>query len=147
MADAYEFFYEHAGWSYDPKSETKKQGRQRCAAGLARAEAWARSSGTFYNWERDYETNGETEWQCSMFKHLSTPGTDPELVGHLGGIDLGTESPVDYRPGHRCTYARVVEAELALEAMTLRPAKTYEPTVPKVTDTQKWPGNDPAWKP
>ena len=32
------FFYENAGYSYDPKTETPEQGRIRCARDLADAE-------------------------------------------------------------------------------------------------------------
>lgn len=39
-----EFFHEHAGWSYDPKTETPEQGRQRCAEALAKADAALRSA-------------------------------------------------------------------------------------------------------
>ena len=39
-----EFFHEHAGWSYDPETETAEQGRSRCAAELAKADAALRAA-------------------------------------------------------------------------------------------------------
>ena len=33
-----EFFFTHAGYSYDPKTETPEQGRAKCAQRLAEAE-------------------------------------------------------------------------------------------------------------
>ena len=34
MTKQEQFFYDHAGWSYDPKTETPEQGRERCAKDL-----------------------------------------------------------------------------------------------------------------
>jgi hypothetical protein len=35
--NATRFFYAHAGWAYNPATETKQQGRWRCARELAHA--------------------------------------------------------------------------------------------------------------
>ena len=48
-----DFFYEHAGYSYDPKCETQNQGRRRCARGLAKAEAKASKLGFTFEWDYD----------------------------------------------------------------------------------------------
>lgn len=107
------FFYKHAGWNHDPKTETDDQGRKRCAAGLAQAEAHARYEGWRYSWQ--HETDGEDRsginhdgplWLCILYDN------DGEVMDSLGNIDLGAT-------GHPCTepHGRVCEAELALEHM------------------------------
>lgn len=106
------FFYEHAGYGYDPKTETPEQGRQRGAEELAKAEAWARENGYRFEWEHDgYADRSGIEhdgplWVCLM---LDAGG---DVQDALGGIDLGENGT----PG-RVAGARVIEAELALEAM------------------------------
>src|SRR5437868_9324767 len=47
------FFYQNAGYSYDPKTETADKGRIRCAVELARAEKYARNLGWEFEWEWD----------------------------------------------------------------------------------------------
>ena len=47
------FFYEHAGYSYNPQTETAEQGRIRCAISLALAEEQARNLGYEFEWEYD----------------------------------------------------------------------------------------------
>ena len=39
MMNAQQFFYDHAGFSYNPATETRDQGKIRSASDLARAEA------------------------------------------------------------------------------------------------------------
>jgi len=34
----YNFFLKHAGYSYNPQTETKEQGRRRCAKALVQAK-------------------------------------------------------------------------------------------------------------
>jgi hypothetical protein len=105
---------EHAGWSYTPGRETKRQGRARGARSLAQAEAHARDAGWFYRWEIDPDStskdfNDEKPawqlWQCALFS------ADHRTLGSLCGIDFGR----DGEPWGQ-SYKRVVEAELAQEA-------------------------------
>lgn len=109
--DPVSFFREHAGWSHDPKVETSAQGRQRCALQLAEAEAWARDVGMRFEWqeEPDADRSGihhsSPLWSCCA--HI-----DGAIVGSLGGIDLGA-----FGTPYTHAYARVIEAELAQEAM------------------------------
>ncbi len=116
----YAFFLKWAGFSYDPKTETKEQGRRRCARLLATAEKAAREAGVSFKWEIDplitsadwlksYEDGGKYRapwetWVCSMYDEAG------DLRASLGGIDFG-------RGGnpYESTYRRVVEAELATE--------------------------------
>ena len=106
---AVRFFEEHAGSSYTPGKETKAQGRRRGAEALARAEQYALDHDWKVEWEFDSdeyqlgraETEMPNEVLCAVLK---TP--DGEVLGSLGGIGDPTRE-----------YARVVEAELALEAI------------------------------
>lgn len=47
-----QFFYDHAGYGYNPATETAEQGRENTARGLARAELYAR--------EHDWQLIGGT---------------------------------------------------------------------------------------
>jgi len=106
-----QFFYEQAGWSYDPKTETSEQGRRRCAELLANVERHARSSGIRYEWELDDITSEDFSderpfyklWVCIAYKH-------GEVIASLCGIDFGRNKKPHGEP-----YKRVVEAELAFE--------------------------------
>ena len=110
-----QFFYDHADYSYAPHTETPEQGRIRCAVDLAAAELWASQSGIAFEWNYDGCTNREwtdegdeyDTWECQ-----ARDVANDALLGYIGCIDLGPDS-------HPCrdNYARVVEAELALEAM------------------------------
>lgn len=102
---AVEFFREHAGLSYRPAVETPEQGRERGARELARAERWAKDQGIRFAWADDYhdERPDYTPQTCEYVVALDEDGNN--LTG-LGCID---DADDDYR--------RVIEAELALEAM------------------------------
>lgn len=104
------FFLEHAGFSYDPKTETPEHGRQRCAEMLADAEANASAIGYSFEWGKDGMTSAEwtddeptTEtWLCMMRDNGGN------IVEVLCGIDFVSGEPWGN------PYRRVVEAELAL---------------------------------
>ncbi len=109
-----QFFYEHAGYSYDPTSETRTQGRRRCARRLARAEAKASQLGFTFEW--DYDGMDSSQWTDE--RDPATPtwqclcrNAAGEVVSSLCGIDF-----TDGKPWGD-PYQRVVEAELALEAI------------------------------
>lgn len=103
------FFAEHAGYSYDPATETPKQGRLRCAAELASAAMRAFEDGCSFEWSVDpdgaryYDGESATEWACVM------RNSSGAVCGSLSGIGLGESDPWSD------PYRRVVEAELALE--------------------------------
>lgn len=103
LTNAEEFFYNHAGFSYDPISETREEGRVRCAKRLAAAEQWAKDENVSYEWLENTHDDG----------FLGSPETCEVLIAThhnheaiLGGIDDATD---DIR--------RVVEAELALQLL------------------------------
>ena len=105
------FFYDRAGYSYDPKTETEWEGNLRCATLLANAEARAQRDGLRFEWKHDPDADHtgldhtDPLWLCTVYD------MDGTFRGFLmGNIDLG----LDGTPG-RVAYARVVEAELASE--------------------------------
>jgi hypothetical protein len=109
-----EFFHEHAGYSYDPKTETEAEGRERCARELAKAESFAESVGWSCEWEIDDIDSSEFDdspepWALWRARLVDRNG---ETLDSLGGVDFGRD-----REPWGDAYARVVFAELASEAM------------------------------
>lgn len=111
-----EFFYEHAGYAYDPKTETPEQGRRRMARELARAEQWAWDNDYDFVWEDEPEdwrmfledTEIDSE-EVSGIYVLTMVDSNDEVVQALGGIVEGDDAELN-RIGRR-----VFEAELAAE--------------------------------
>lgn len=102
------FFYKHVGYSYDPKTETKRQGRIRYAKDYARAEAYAKAAGWRVHWEDEQEPwDGDTPEPDYLFCGLlyNAEGDILASLGMIGVDDLNDP------------YLRVVAAELALEAI------------------------------
>jgi hypothetical protein len=107
------FFYENAGYSYDPKTQTPEQGRIACAKALAEAEAVGKRLEYSFEWDwdecpdlsfmSDEEREQEHEVLCCR---IVDPETARYSLASLCGI-------VD--PDHN--YRRVIEAELASEAI------------------------------
>lgn len=139
--NSYQFFLKHAGYSWDPKTQTPMQGRIQCARRLAAAERKARDAGISYQWElnplessaewcEDNEDGGRncnpySTWVCRAIGYCGSPDDtetcedreykcceNPRIVASLGGIDFGRDGEPWGNP-----YRRVVEAELALEAL------------------------------
>lgn len=110
------FFFHNAGFAYDPKTETKLQGRWRCARELAAAEARANVEGITFRWAYDAEPCngcdcGSDDCACATGAEHETLGCIAETEQHkhlasLWGICGATNA-----------YRRVVEAELAAEAL------------------------------
>jgi hypothetical protein len=118
---AVKFFYTHAGFSYDPNKETKRQGKMRCARALARAEAYAYKHDWNYQWGEDSCIGGDCG-EIETCEHPCCQGTEHECLWcsladangkHLASLGSICEPSAEYK--------RVVKAELALEAM---PAST-----------------------
>ena len=112
--NAEEFFYEFAGVSYHPATETPEQGRKNGAVALATAEASASRLGYSFHWDLDEldstewsdESPAWSQWQC-LARNLSG-----EVIGSLGCVDFGRNGDPWSDP-----YRRVVEAELAIESI------------------------------
>jgi len=110
------FFYKHAGYSFDTNTESKRQGKERCARRLARAERYAKRQDWHYEWTEDID--GCIGCDCGSADCACSTGTahevlvcvlrdsDDHVLGSLGSICEATRE-----------YGRVIEAELALEAM------------------------------
>lgn len=107
FAQAVAFFHEHAGYSYSA-DEGPEAGRSRCARELAEAEREGASAGLTFRWIEDDECAGESGplWCCVARDSLGI------TCASLCGIDLGPSGHPDSAP-----YARVVRAELAMEAL------------------------------
>lgn len=128
MTKQEQFFYDNAGYSYNPKTETETEGRQRGAVAMAQAETYAREHNWSFSWEYEQERPQDVfgkpcprKSKCNLsdckFAHynprneffsclLWDNGDTPKVIGSLGMIEAPTRE-----------YRRVVEAELALEAM------------------------------
>lgn len=121
LTDSEQFFYDHAGWSYDPATETKHHGRATGAIALADAERMARARGWTVRWEidpdadttptEDYFVSGNPQWIAIL---ANSDSDDAEVLSALGGIDFAEAYEVT---PERDPYARVVAAELALEVL------------------------------
>lgn len=110
---AYLFFLRNAGYSYDPKTQTPRQGRSETARKLAKAERDARALGYSFEWEDDWSVGDhQKEFDCYADGVPETCESclmrDPagKVVQSLGCVDDATRE-----------YRRVVEAELALEEL------------------------------
>jgi len=112
--NAVAFFKKNAGYSYDPKTETPEQGRNRCALSLARAERWADKTEVEFHWRTDDISNRDfTEDGPEYFLWVCVANNrSGEVIGSLGGVDFGENGQPDGKG-----YSRVIAAEIALEAM------------------------------
>lgn len=110
LTAAERFFYEHAGYSYDPKTETAEDGRVRCARELAIAERkliegpyQIHVEPSEFPWDGDEPYDGPL-WDMTLYR-LGEYSTDDEIIGSLCCIAEEEDGP----------YLRVVAAELADE--------------------------------
>jgi hypothetical protein len=120
MTKVEQFFFNHAGYSWDAKAETEHQGKLRCARELARAERYAAEHEWSFEWTPDLDADASfvetwepaerdewnaTEHECFVCL-VHGPLPDCEVLASCGGIfDPSAE------------YSRVMEAELASEAL------------------------------
>lgn len=113
---AEDFFYEHAGHSFDPKRETPEQGRRRGARQLAEAEQWAKDEGYDFVWRDDDDPllGDVPEDEVSGAFWVAMEDEQGDIVQSLGSVLEGHDERANRR------YRRVVEAELALEEMVSR---------------------------
>jgi hypothetical protein len=110
---AYYFFLRNAGFGYDPKTETKQQGRSKNARNLATAERDARAYGFTFVWDSDWHVGSHKQEygygydrEPSSCESCVCYAPNGDNLGSLGCIDDATDS-----------YRRVIEAELAMEAL------------------------------
>lgn len=111
-ADA-RFFYDNAGYSHNPNTETAEQGHVRSALSLAAAEGIARNAGVSFEWSVDEGTDSsefsnKRPWY-DLYVCIAYDAAG-NVCGSLGGIDFGRD-----KGPRESDYRRVVEAELAAE--------------------------------
>jgi hypothetical protein len=107
------FFFEHGGSSYDPKRETKAEGRRRGAEEAARAMKIAEERGWQFVWEEDPEPYNMGDAETEMPREVLMLRLDDEngnVLASLGGIGFSGSVREDRDQG------RVFESELAMEA-------------------------------
>ena len=106
MTSLEQFFWDHAGYSHDPKKESRWQGRIKCAKELAAAWTEFLNEDACVTWEIDPDITSH-DWEDSSKPErptlIATLYCGKEIVGSLGGIDI---------PGSGDPYAKVIEAEL-----------------------------------
>ena len=114
---AYLFFLKNAGSSYDPKTQTKRQGQAAGARKLAKAERDARALGYTFEWA--YDVGGCIGCDCDSPECACSTGEPHECLVCLMRDSNGK---VVQSLGSVCEpsreYRRVVEAELALEEVS-----------------------------
>jgi hypothetical protein len=123
-ASAFDFFLAHAGYSYDPKTETQEEGRRRRARLLADAEVKATALGLIAQWHEDDNPDrsfmdadaggdyDDEDRRCAEFYLCEILSPEGESLEILGSIHEDIRDPVGAR-----YYRRVVEAELFLQAL------------------------------
>ena len=111
----YMFFKKNAGYSYGP-DETPEQGRIRCARALAKAERDAHDVWNIeFQWQEDID--GCIGCDCGSDDCDCASGASHETlfcIARSGNTTLASLSGI-CSPTRE--YARVIEAELALEAI------------------------------
>lgn len=113
---AFWFFYREAGYSWNPQTQTRRQGRAETARKLAKAERDARALGYTFEWE--YDQDGCIGCDCGNESCDCFTGTEHEC---LCCVARDANGNVVASLGSVCNpsreYRRVVEAELASEAL------------------------------
>lgn len=103
-----QFFYDNAGWSHHPDKETSENGHRRSARELAEAEAYARAKNWNCTWEPDPDPwDGDVPYDGPLWG-ATLRDDKGNILASLWSIAVEHEGD---------PYARVVNAQLALEAM------------------------------
>ena len=114
---AAEFFYLNGSWSYQPGEQTPDEGRRECARAAAMAERWASEAGIEFYWSEDNDACADAmddsgDWvQLGQLWRCVAIDSNGQPLSSLGGVDFASGQPWGE------SYRRVVEAELAHEAM------------------------------
>ena len=107
----FQFFYANAGYSWDSKTETRQQGRAKTARMLVAAEIWARETGVYFEWVPD--PDADTSWMSDDLR-ADNQNAFGCVCRDAEGTQLESLWGI-FEPS--AGYRRVVQAELALEAM------------------------------
>jgi hypothetical protein len=116
LDEAVVFFAEHAGWSYDPKTETADEGKQRGARESAAAEMLLREQGWIVTWSDDWSI-GDHAQEFDCYEDGGPETCETALLTDSHGAVLGGLSCIDDADEN---YRRVIAAELAGEAAAER---------------------------
>jgi hypothetical protein len=110
------FMFEHAGWSYNPATETPDEGRMRGAHHLAIAEAWAEARGLYVTWQDDWSVGSHRDYYGpdSAYSDGEPESCELAILYDDAGRILASLGCID---GATPEYRRVVEAELAQGVM------------------------------
>lgn len=115
-SEAEQFFFDNAGFSYDPETETPDEGKWRCARVLAEAEARLKAGPYFVGhepddqpWYGDFPYDGPL-WFVTLYSVAGNVEGD-EILGSIGSVACEAGDP----------YMRVVAAELASEYLPADP--------------------------
>ena len=111
---AYYFFLKHAGYSYDPKTQTPKQGRSACVRKLAKAERDARALGYTFSWQDDWQVGNHFEEYGEAYADGGPDTCESCVMYDEAGNVLQSLGCIDNADRN---YRRVIEAELALEQL------------------------------
>lgn len=116
MQERFRFFLEHSGYCTPP-------GRAACALASARDEARGEELGLVFEWQEDEQPDLSWCERCQRQEHyghqamhqlwICSATYEGETLSQLCGIDFGAGRD----PWMRDPYKRVVEAELAGEAL------------------------------
>lgn len=123
------YYFEYAGYSWNPATQSEFAGRLIGAQKLARAVQWFNSlpDGSLeFEWDYDDLTSEEFSdeepfyplWTCILwdYRRVTIRKKGKRVAAaSLGGIDLGRDGEPRDEEGH---YSLTVEAELILQAMT-----------------------------
>lgn len=114
MTKQQQFFYDNAGYSWDPKKETEKQGRYNSARRYAKAEMQALRDGVTFQWEID--PNGCIGCDCGSSTCECSSGESHHTFYCIARTADGTDgASLHGICGLTPEYKRVIEAELASE--------------------------------
>jgi hypothetical protein len=121
----YMFFKTHAGYSYDPKTETREEGKQKCARAMAQAEKLfleCEGEDIWFEVEEDFDESclGDCEniedyhsgkyqmYSCYLWRKDESARNGRRIILSLHAVSVAE--------GESDPYLRVIRAELALEA-------------------------------
>ncbi len=109
-----QFFYDHAGTSWNPATETQEQGKIRGAREYAKAETWAAQNG--YTFDAEPDQDADESWMDN-----ETQEYRDEWSGKAWCMVMYTPEGEHCQSLGACygdhDYKRVVRAELSLEEM------------------------------
>lgn len=125
MSNREKFFFDNAGFSYNPATQTPEEGHRECAVALAAAEVWGTLNGLTVEWADDWSIGDHcAEFDCYYDNDTGPETCETAVARDAAGSILASLCCIDDATND---YRRVVEAELAYEAMANRLANLVHP--------------------